>query len=284
MGFLIDPYRFAPPLAPLEVIITVTGAGSTTVPAGYNRVTIETWGAGGAGGFGPNSTADWAAGGGGGAYSRTDALPVTAGQTIHYLVGAGGPRRTTEGLGDSGGDTWVNITSNAAPSVRDDGALAKGGAGGLGRGGTVSPSFGFVPGAAGGSAAASVGDVKFSGGNSGTTGYFRMDKTGGGGSGGPNGAGLPSPGNPTDASPAPAAFGGAGNGGLAPGGEQTNNNGGQLGASTLDGGGGGAGDNNAGTTNCDGGSPGGGGGGSSLIVNAHGAAGGRGQVRLTFSL
>lgn len=82
------------PLAPFEVLVTTTGAGTTTVPAGYNRVTVECWGAGGGGGFAPNSIFNWSVGGGGGAYARTEVLSVASGQTIYYEVGAGGPRIT----------------------------------------------------------------------------------------------------------------------------------------------------------------------------------------------
>ena len=72
---------------------------------------------GGGGGARKNNT-QGAPGGGGGAYSKdTDAdATLTPGRAIYINVGAGGPGATSLANGGSGGDTWVNFTTNSAPA------------------------------------------------------------------------------------------------------------------------------------------------------------------------
>ena len=81
-----------------------SGSGNWTVPSGVTSVQIEVWGAGGGGGSGgAGSGANGASGGGGGAYCKKNALTVTPGQTISYVVGAGGAKGVNEGNGTTGG-------------------------------------------------------------------------------------------------------------------------------------------------------------------------------------
>jgi len=110
-------------------------SGTWTCPANVTEVEVECWGGGGAGSLrsGINSGAG---GGGGGAYVRSR-LTVVPGQA--YTVTVGG----------AANDSWFGGVSII---------LAKGG---------VNASTNSVTGAAGGSADASVGEVKISGGNGG---------------------------------------------------------------------------------------------------------------------
>ncbi len=142
-----------------------TASGSWTAPAGITSVDVAVWGGGGGSGYYSGGA------GGGGAYSRKNSISVTPGNSYTVTVGAGGNEAV-------GGDSWFSATNVV---------LAKGG--GLG-------VYGFngggppCTGGAGGSAAAGVGDVKYSGGNGGTGEcYGGMGAGGGGGAGsGGNGA------------------------------------------------------------------------------------------------
>lgn len=150
--------------------VTLTSGGSWVVPAGVSQITVECWGGGGGGGRAENSGRA-CAGGGGGAYAKKNAILVTPGQTISYSIGAGG----SGGSGNNpGGDTWFFNSSTV---------LAKGG------GGVANSS---MTGGTGGQASASVGDVKFSGGNggAGSNGGTSKDAGGGGGAAGTSGNGM----------------------------------------------------------------------------------------------
>lgn len=158
-----------------------TASGSWTAPAGITSVDVAVWGGGGGSGYYSGGA------GGGGAYSRKNAISVTPGNSYTVTVGAGGNEAV-------GGDSWFSATNVV---------LAKGG--GLG-------VYGFngggppCTGGAGGSAAAGVGDVKYSGGNGGTGGCY-----GGMGAGGGGGAG--SSGDGANGSGATYGVGGTGNSG-----------------------------------------------------------------------
>ena len=131
-----------------EQLITTTGAGTWTKPAGVTQVIVECWGGGGAGG-GVTGNPAGGAGGGGGQYSRKLITYPSASQTISYNVGAGGTGGT--GNGPAGGDTTWNTTT----------VIAKGGTGG-----TANAITQGVPAVAGvGNAAGSVGDVIYFGGS-----------------------------------------------------------------------------------------------------------------------
>jgi hypothetical protein len=210
---------------------TTAGAGSTTVPAGATSAQIECTGGGG-GGYG--------GGGSGGAYARTNALAVAAGNTLFYSLSSIPAGNNPEA---NPTDTWVRLTTNAAPTTTAQGCLAKSG---------VQAHPTDFTGRAGGTAAASIGDVKFNGGAAGNS--DGSTKGGGGGGGaGSTGAG----GNAVDAgSNHTGGAGGAGGGGA-----------------------GGHGDE-GGTLLQNGFAPGGGGGGNWLGSDANGAVG---KIVITFN-
>ena len=133
-----------------------------TVPADWNSTNnkIHVIGGGGAGATTASATIR-RGGGGGGAYSQISNLALTPGASITYRVGG------------AAADSWFGATTCAASSV-----CAKGGA----NGSTHS-------GGAGGSAAAGIGTIKFSGGSGGTASH-NYSSGGGGGAGGPNGNGA----------------------------------------------------------------------------------------------
>lgn len=135
------------------------------VPAGVTTVVLEAIGSGGSNG----SSVE---GSGGGAYAKS-IISVTPGQYIYYSVGNA-----------ANYFIWANKSANSAPSSSSDGVLAR-------TGGVT----------AGGSAASSIGQITYSGGNGGAAGTYG----GGGGAGGPGGAGK----NGGDGS---GGFGGGGGG------------------------------------------------------------------------
>lgn len=186
-------------LAPLVIIfLTVTGAGTWTVPANWNSAnnSISTIG-GGASGAACGAT-NYASGGGGGAFSSISNQTLTPGASIAYNVGAGGASVNTTGsgvVGNNGGDTWFGNSVYASSLVG-----AKGGTGG---------KFG-VPAALtlGGQASAGIGTTKRDGGNAGSGG---IGATGGGGAAGINGNGNSSANSSgSNGGSGDAGFGGAG--------------------------------------------------------------------------
>lgn len=127
-----------------------SGSGNWTVPAGVTSVQIELWGAGGGGGQGDDVGGSvGATGGGAGAYCKKNALSVTPGDIISYVVGAGGAGNTDVGVGCAAGTTGGTTT------VAGGTYTAGGGVGG--------DSCGDAGNKAGGTA--SGGDVNTSGGN-----------------------------------------------------------------------------------------------------------------------
>ena len=98
-------------------LLTTTGAGSWTKPAGVTKVLVECWGGGGAGG-GATLSDNAGSGGTGGQYSRKIITYASAQQSISYNVAntvAG-----TTGNGANGNDTTWETTV----------VVAKGGIGG----------------------------------------------------------------------------------------------------------------------------------------------------------
>jgi hypothetical protein len=134
------------------------GPGVFVVPAGVTEITVECWGAGGAGAT--RTTNGFGGGGGGGAYSRS-VLSVTSGQTFSYSVGKGGESNTTS---VNGGNT---VFGSALVE-------AKGGAG---------VNNNVATGGLGGQASGGSGDVRFSGGNGANGGFGSQSGGGGGGAG-----------------------------------------------------------------------------------------------------
>ena len=194
-----------------------------TIPACVTSITVEVWGASGEG-FGATGN-NGGGGGGGGAYARS-VLAVTPNTVYNMHIGTPGTQ------GQPAGDTWFDNATRV---------MAKGGASSTGRNG-----------AAGGSAAASIGDVTFSGGNGGDY--------GGDGGGGGGATALPNGNGPNGADGS---------------GEQ----GGAGGTGFFGNGGAGGSDNVAGQDNlmC----PGCGGGGGSGTNGANGGPGSMGYVRIT---
>ena len=111
-------------MANIVIFLTTTGSGTWTVPAGWNNSnnSIELIGGGGGGMGGSNGRY----GGGGGSYSKLTNFSLTRGATVFVNVGAGGPGTTSVGQ-SPGGDTWLNKTTNAAPTLIANGGQAIGG-------------------------------------------------------------------------------------------------------------------------------------------------------------
>ncbi|MFZ1332355.1 MAG: PKD domain-containing protein, partial [Flavobacteriales bacterium] len=187
-------------LAFSQVSQTFTSNGTFTVPAGVTQVTVECWGGGGQGST--RSTNGRGGGGGGGAYARS-VLTVSSG---NYTVTVGSGSNSTS----PGGDSWFSTSTTI---------LAKGGS---------SAANNSENGATGGSAAASIGTVKFAGGDG-------ADAPGSSGGGGGSSAGTAANGvDATNVNGANAPTGGG------DGGDGRNGNGTGFNGSAPGGGGGGA--------------------------------------------
>lgn len=143
-------------------LLTTTGAGTWTCPAGVTSVIVECWGGGGGGGTASGNPAT-GGGGAGGAYSKKT-ISVTPSTVYNINVGAGGTAAAV------GGDSWFSSSSTV---------IAKGGAGGATATGNSTNGAGGT-----GSSASCIGDVVYAGGNGGTGNYT----SGVGGSGGGGGA------------------------------------------------------------------------------------------------
>jgi hypothetical protein len=171
--------------------VTITSGSTWTVPSDWATPwTIHLIGAGG-GPSSPFASSGLTVPGGtgaGAAYAQlTNAsLTLSAGQTVYVSLGVGGAAGSgynggTGTVGTAGTDTWLNASSNAAPTLTSQGALAKGGSGS-----SVSNVV-----ALGGQASACVGTIAYSGGDGGGPGFVPgQPGGGGGGAGGPTGAGY----------------------------------------------------------------------------------------------
>jgi hypothetical protein len=242
------------------VFITTLGASTFTVPADFvSLVSVEAIGAGGT----INIAVFGGSGGGGGAYAKSTSITgIVANGTAFVSVGAGATGGATPG-----GDTWFNAVSNAAPTLATQGVLAKGGL-----------QCTNNTGGAGGPAASSVGDVKFSGGAGGSSAGF-VSNSGGGGAAGPGGAG----GNGGNSVVNGGGTGGGGGASLTSAGNAGQTNSGTVTGGAGGNGGGGAGGGAAATASTAAvagttGTGGGGGGGHGASPNWSGAAGGTGSI------
>jgi predicted CxxxxCH...CXXCH cytochrome family protein len=178
---------------------TFNTAGTFTVPAGVNQITVEAWGAGGGGGGGAGKQTG-TGGGGGGAYARS-VLSVTPSTGSPVMVGAGG----------------ASDTAGSSSTFDANVVVAAGGSAGSAAG----------TGGAGGSTGASTGDVVYAGGV-GAAGVNNPNGYGGGGgssagtasagTAATNGTGATSPAGGGNGGDGATAAGGAGSAGLAPGG------------------------------------------------------------------
>lgn len=239
--------------------ILLTSGTSWTVPSDYDTSVAATFVAIGAGGGGGNSSGsngtNSKSGGGGGAFSL-GTKTLTVGATVYLSIGAGGQGgQTSNTNGSAGGDTWVNWTSNAAPTTSTDGVLAKGGQGGQ----TTTTGTG-------GASGSGVGTTLSSGGDGGL-GYATSYRGGGGGGSAASNLGVGrAGGRGFNSALGSGGGGGGGTGGV--GGTATTNNG-ANGGLTYSGAAGGTGGATATA-----GTNGGGGGGTALINNA--GAGGAG--------
>ena len=186
---------------------TTPGTFNWTVPAGVTQITVEAWGAGGAGGGSDDYIScqgAGGAGGGGGAYAASSTVSVTPGQNLTIVVGAGGTG--VYGLnGNDGNPSFVGPDANPAHAyVRAAG----------GSGGTANTAGGTPPGGAGGTIAASVGATRLAGenGEDGASGGLVWSGDGGdGANGGSGGLGFDSAEN-KNGYPGGAPGGGGGGG------------------------------------------------------------------------
>lgn len=213
-----------------ETIKTFENAGTTEqwqVPTNVTQITIETWGAGGAGGATkmervgslmglPIYNQRPAAGGGGGAYAKST-IAVMPGEILSIIVGRGG--ENPNGTARDGESSSVKRGTTTLVEAE---------------GGKSVSGTNTLTGAQGGKASNSIGDIKYSGGNGGngeigsSSGAFSASG-GGGGAAGNNGNGY-NGGNGVSGS-----SGSAGSAGSAGDGDEIAGNGGEGLHSTIDG-------------------------------------------------
>lgn len=251
-----------------------TGSNQTfTSPSDWNNAnnTIELIAGGGSGGS--QTGVGHPTGGGAGEYGKTTnftfATPGTT--TATYQIGAGGVAVTGATVGNNGGDTWFNGTTQAGATL---GALhGVGGATGTGsrNGGT---------GGTGG-----VGTTHTAGGRGGNlTGASGSGGSGGGGAGGSTGAGnagVDSSNTTAITTAGGSADAGSGGAGGAGGGNNPGGNGTEWDASHGSGGGGG-GNGTSGTLTAGSGGNYGGGGGGAIAVTPTSGAGIQGIIVITY--
>ena len=190
--------------------LTTTGAGSETIPAGYEwtNVTVQCWGAGGGAG-GADYNEEGSGGGGGGAYAFKTYTMLPSG-TYSYYVGLGGGGGGYNSNGSAGGNTIWDYGG-----VQD--IYVTGGGGG---------SYLL----SGGNAGSVVAGTGYQGGTGGSGALYAGG--GGGGSAGPGGPG----GHGGNAS---YGFGGIGGTGFGTGGVGAGNSSGGATSGSFPGGGGG---------------------------------------------
>ncbi len=187
------------------ILATFEESGEFLVPDGVTSITIEAWGAGGAGGGSTNAgflSGRCGAGGGGGAYASVT-LPVTPGQILQVVVGEGGSG-VSGGHGIDGDPSFVGPDTDPAHAL----VLAAGGSGG-----TANTAGGKPPGGPGGQAGDSIGDYVVAGdpGEPGATCFTSVSGAGGAGAyGGPGGASQGGAYNTADGNPGNAPGGGGG--------------------------------------------------------------------------
>ena len=263
------------------------GTFTFVVPAGVTTISAVCigGGGGGAGGDGGRGQTNNGGGGGGLCYGR---IPVTAGESLTVVVGAGGAS-VTGSNGTAGGNTTISRGANTLMS-------ALGGAGGLERNGQVAGPQS----AAGGNyiLASNVIGTGHAGGAGGAGNNNASGGTGGGGAGGYNGAGGPGGSYNTAGSGPPISFGGGGGGGGGYAGTIAGRIGGGgggsgilgpgdvgLGGTTNGGGGGGSsGGQNGFTSSVNGGGNYGGGGGGRADSSGLGGVGSQGAVRIIWGV
>ena len=177
------------------VTYNTSGTYTFTVPSGVSSVTVQCWGAGGAGGGVSSNGYFGGAGGAGGAYA-SKSVAVIAGSNYTINVGQGGNGGT--GNGPAGGNSWFGTTSTVI-AIGGNGGGGNNGSPGIGtasgnigstvyKGGDGTDGFNYY--GVGGGAAGSTGN-----GGSGMTGWPWSGGSGTSVGGGNGGDGLYSPGN-----------------------------------------------------------------------------------------
>lgn len=258
--------------AQAQTVTEFNAAGTTvewTVPTGVTQITIEAWGAGGAGGFaGDHDRERPTGGGGGGAYAKST-VNVIPGSILNVTVGRGG--ENPNGTARDGENSTVKNGSTTLVSAE---------------GGKSVDGKNNASGAQGGQAANSIGTTKYSGGNGGngdmgeSSGAYSAGG-GGGGAAGTEGDGG-NGGNGEGATLLTFQQGKGGDGGSAGAGDEMSGIAGDGGKGYYD-----IVSTGSGAT---GGNYGGGGGGSTgyevflLNSNHAGGKGGDGYIRISYSL
>ena len=201
---------------------TTPGAGSITVPTGYEwiDVTVQCWSGGGGGGGGEYEAGGSGGGGGGGAYASNTYATLLPG-AYNYLIGAGGAGGPSQAMGSAGGSTIWNYDGIQDINVTGGGGGYYEGSGGAA--GLILEGTGFQGGSGGaaGDFGPGPGDYAYAGGGGGGS----ADPSGTGGNGGSGGVGA----------------GGSGGIGYGPGGGGGGFQSGGAGSGSFPGGGGGGG-------------------------------------------
>ena len=139
--------------AQAQTVTEFNAAGTTvewTVPTGVTQITIEAWGAGGAGGFAGDQDRERPTGGGGGGAYAKSTVNVIPGSILNVTVGRGG--ENPYGTARDGENSTVKNGSTTLVSAE---------------GGKSVDGKNNAQGAQGGQAANSIGTTKYSGGNGG---------------------------------------------------------------------------------------------------------------------
>lgn len=166
-----------------EELNATPGSFSFSVPLDLTSISAVVVGGGGQGGATINNGSSTGGGGGGGGLSWKNDIPVTPGETLTVVVGAGG-KFGMNYIGEDGGASYIARGGTIL-------LLANGGKGGVGNDGNYRPVSQWV-GGNGGTGGASV-DPTYGGGNGGKGGNGTSGPTdyraGGGGAGGYSGNG-----------------------------------------------------------------------------------------------
>lgn len=160
----------------MSTVVNITTNSTWVAPAGVYSVDVECWGGGGSGAATQGGSRDNVVGGGGGGYSKKSNISVTPGNSYTVTVGQGGAGVNNNNDGNNGGDSWFLDNTTV---------LARGGQGGTGSTTSI---------AAGRGATVGIGDITYTGGNSGST--TTAGSSGGGGGAGSSGNGGASPNAP----------------------------------------------------------------------------------------
>lgn len=195
---------------------TFTSNSTFIVPSGVTTITVEAWGAGGAGGGCTTLARSTGGGGAGGSYTKTTSVAVTSGATISVTVGTGGIGVS----GANGGTGGTSIFSSTIPvsAIGGNGGNVNGTStplNGLGANSTIGTTFNGGAGGVGNATSGIAGTSGGGGGGAGSTSSGAAPTTGinagicGTGGGGNGAAGTATSGSGTAAT----ALSGGGSGG-----------------------------------------------------------------------